>query len=203
MRVHSDSAFYSTGSSSLINQRQLFLACLLSEGEDFKSCLKQFWHTNDVWWKVLKVLLFTDVLRNMQGNEFIFSFSLLSFCPLSLKEAGFLSPCEETPLQLSNQKSFYHASFVMPRHPGGSADIDRSVSLPSPPLHACRMVWHLPAARSDAAAASPASLGSSLCREGSAGSAGCWHASGLDVKLIDTTWIFGDDARRKNRRPVR
>lgn len=128
---------------------------------------------------------------------------ILSFSPLSLKEAGFLSPCEETPLQLSSQKSFYHASFVMPRHPGGSADIDRSVSLPSPPLHACRMLWHLSAARSAAAAAPPASLGSSLCTEGSAGAAGCWHASGLDVKLIDTTWIFGDDARRKNRRPVR
>lgn len=128
---------------------------------------------------------------------------ILSFCPLSEKEAGFLSSCEETPLQLSSQESFYHISFVMPRHPGVSADIDGSVSLPSQPLHACRMFWHLSAARSGAAGAPPASVGSSLCSEGSAGAAGCWHASGLDVKLIDTTWIFGDDARRKNRRPVR
>lgn len=65
---------------------------------------------------------------------------ILSFCPLSPKEAGFLSSCEETPLQLSSQESFCHASFVMPGHPGGLADIDRSVSLPSPPLPACRMV---------------------------------------------------------------
>lgn len=46
--------------------------------------------------------------------------------------------CEETPLQLSSQESFFRVSFVMPRHPGDSADIDRSVSLPSPPLPA---VW--------------------------------------------------------------
>lgn len=65
---------------------------------------------------------------------------VLSFCPLSLKEAGFLSSCEETALQLSRQESFYQVSFVMPRHPGAWADIDRSVSPPSPPLHACRMV---------------------------------------------------------------
>lgn len=119
------------------------------------------------------------------------------------KEAGFLPSCEETPLQLSSQESFFRVSFVMPRHPGDSADIDRSVSLPSPPLHACRMVWHLSAARSAAAGAPPPSMGSLLRSQGSAGAAGCWHTSGLDAKLIDTTRNFGDDARRKNRRPVR
>lgn len=146
-------------------------------------------------WKWIYLLFFSQEENKMRD--------ILSFCPLSLREAGFLSSCEETPLQLSSQESFFRVSFVMPRHPGDSADIDRSASLPSPLLHACRMVWHLSAARSAAAGALPASMVSSLRSQGSAGAAGCWHTSGLDVKLIDTTQNFGDDARRKNRRPVR
>lgn len=156
-------------------------------------------------------LLFRDVLRNMRGNEFIFSHRRRirweTYCPFVLYLQRRLGSCHPVKKLLYSCLARRVSAMPLLLCPGTLVawlTLIGAFLFPARPcLPACRMVWRLSAVRSAAAGAPPASLGSSSCSEGSAGAAGCWHTSGLNVKLMDTTWIFGDAARRKNRRLVR
>lgn len=209
MHVYSHSAFYSTDSSSLINQRQLFLACMLSKGENVRSHPKQFWHRDNVWWKALMVAFYLQICWEVcGGNDGIF---LLSHRKrIRLEAHSFFSP--PAPKELVSchvlKKLLYTclARTVSNIHPLLCSDTLMTwLTLMSVflLLLAHRVGWCLSAARSAAAASLSTTVGSVPHRKGSAEAPGFWHIPGLDLNITDTTWIFGENATGKNRRPVR
>lgn len=208
MHVYSHSAFYSTDSSSLINQRQLFLACMLSKGEDVRSHPKQFWHRDKVWWKALMVAFYLQICWEVcGGNDGIF---LLSHRKRISLEAYsfFLHQLQRSLVSCRVLKKLLYtclARTVSNMHPLLCSGTLMTWLTPMSVFllpHAHRVGWCLSAARS-AAAGAPSTVSSVPRRKGSAGAPGFWHIPGLDLNLTDTTWIFGENATGKNRRPVR